>query len=131
MSDLVPFILTQEQANVKSEISGRPLSDGTTHLGEAMAIVVRFVNDSFVIKQRLIRLQLLAKSIRGEEIARELINSLSVQYSVPSDLVLAAMHDRASVNTVAIRTLKIVYPSMLDVGCFSHTLDLVGGKLQP
>ncbi len=48
--------------------------------------------------------------------------------SLPSDLVLAAMHDRASVNTVAIRTLKIVYPSMLDVGCFSHTLDLVGGK---
>ncbi len=70
MSDLVPFILTQEQADVKSENTGSPLSvifDGTTHLGEAMAIVVRFVDDSFVIKQRLIRLQLLAKSMRRRD----------------------------------------------------------------
>jgi len=38
------------------------------------------------------------------------------------------MHDRASVNDVAIRTIKVVYPALLNVGCFSHTLDLVGGK---
>ena len=64
----------------------------------------------------------------GEEIARELINSLSVQYSVSSNLVVAMMHDRAACNGVAVRTLKIVFPSMVDVGCFSHTLDLVGDK---
>lgn len=64
----------------------------------------------------------------GEEIARELINTLSVEYSVPCQELLAAMHDRASANTVAMRTLKVVYPSVIDVGCFSHTLDLVGEK---
>lgn len=36
------------------------------------------------------------------------------------------MRDRASVNNVATDTLKIVYPQVLDVGCFSHTLDHVG-----
>ena len=44
-------------------------------------------------------------------------------------ILLAAMRDRASVNDVAIRTLKVVYPALLDVGCFSHTLDLVRSRL--
>jgi hypothetical protein len=38
------------------------------------------------------------------------------------------MHDRASVNGVAMRTLSIMYPTVMDIGCFSHTLDLVGTK---
>ena len=102
--------------------------DGTTRLGEAMAIVIRFVDDSFVIQQRLIRLQLLVKSMTGEEIARELINTLSAQYSIGSDLLVAAMHDSAACNMVALRTLTVVFPKLVDVGCFSHTLDLVRGN---
>ena len=131
MSDLVPFIHTQEQADIKAEISGKPVSvvfDGTTSLGEAMAVVVRYVDDSFAIQQRLIRLQLLVKSMTGEEIARELINTLSAQYSVSSNLLMAVMHDRAACNGVALRTLKVVFPTIVDVGCFSHTLDLVVEK---
>ena len=43
MSDLIPFLHSQEQDNIKSEIPERPLSvifDGTTRLGEAIAIIV-------------------------------------------------------------------------------------------
>ena len=36
------------------------------------------------------------------------------------------MRDRASINNVALKTLKIVYPTLLDVGCMAHTLNLVG-----
>ena len=36
------------------------------------------------------------------------------------------VRDRASINNVALRTLKIVYPTLLDVGCMAHTLNLVG-----
>lgn len=92
-SDLMPLIVSQEQTDVKSELSGRPVSvvfDGTTRLGETMAIVVRYIDESFTIQQRLIRLQLLTKSMTGEEIARELINSLSAQYSISSNLDHAA-----------------------------------------
>ena len=131
MSDLVPLVVTQEIADIKSEISGKPVAvifDGTTRLGEAMAIVVRFSDSSFVIQQRLIRLQLLVKSMSGEEISRELINTLSAQYSIGCDLLVAAMHDRAACNMVALRTLTVVFPNIVDVGCFSHTLDLVGEK---
>ena len=38
------------------------------------------------------------------------------------------MHDRAATNNVALRTLKVVYPTVVDVGCISHTLNLVGEK---
>ena len=53
-SDLAPLICAQEQADIKAEISAKPVSvvfDGTTRLGEAMAVVVRFVDDSFAIQQ--------------------------------------------------------------------------------
>ena len=102
--------------------------NGTRRLGEALAIVIRFVDESFVIQQRLVRLQLLAKSMTGEEIAREIINSLSVQYNISSKIVVAMMHDRAACNGVALRTSKVVFPTIVDVGCFSHTLDLVGDR---
>ena len=99
MSDLVPLIVSQEQGDIKSEVSGRPLLvvfDGMTRLGEAMAIIVRYINDSFSIQQCLIRLQLLTKSMTGEKIAWEIINPLSVQYSIGSNLIIAIMHDRAA-----------------------------------
>ena len=40
--------------------------DGTTRLGKALSIVLHFVSEDFEIKQRLIRLQLLAKSLTTE-----------------------------------------------------------------
>ena len=133
MSDLIPFILAEEQAKIKKEIEDEDVSiifDGTTRLGEAMVIVVRFVTSEWVVVQRLLRMQTLAKSMTGEEIARELISVLSTNYSIASDRLLASMRDRASVNGVAMRTVKIVYPTVLDIGCFSHTIDHVGDKFK-
>lgn len=131
MSDLIPFLYSQERADIKTEIGERPLSvifDGTTRLGEALAIVVRFIDDSFAIQQRLVRLQLLVKSMMGEEIAPELINVISAQYGIGSNKLVCVMHDWAACNGVALWTIKVVYSSILDIGCFSHTLDLVASK---
>ena len=50
MSDLVPFILSQEKENLKRDLAGKCLSiifDGTTRLGEALAIVVHFVGPNW------------------------------------------------------------------------------------
>ena len=129
MFDLIPFIQKREIGTISEEIKGMDVSvifDGTTRLGEALAIVLRYIDNEWKIKQRLVRLQIVVKSLTGEELARELIAVLSVQYSIGTQQLLAAMKDRASVNEVAVRTLKIVYPNLLSVGCFSHTLDRVG-----
>ena len=129
MFDLIPFILEEEETNIKREIQGKHIGvifDGTTRLGEAMAIVIRFVSESWELKQHLVRMQLLSKSMTGEEVARELIHVLSSNYSIGPNSLIAAMRDRASVNDVAMKTLKVVYPNVLDIGCFSHTINNVG-----
>ena len=69
---------------------------------------------------------MIAKSMTGEKLARELVSVLSINYSVSPNSLLAAMRDRASVNNVAVRTFKVVYPLVVDVGCFSHTINLSG-----
>lgn len=45
-----------------------------------------------------------------------------------SSSLIAAMHDRASVNNVAMSFVGAMFPSILDIGCFSHTLDNAGCK---
>ena len=131
LHDYVPFILKEEENRIRSEIDGQQISvifDGTSRLGEALAIVVRFIDGDWCVQQRIVRVQMLSKSLSGEEVARELISVLSVSYGVRSSNLLASMRDRASVNNVAMRTLKVVYPLTVDVGCFSHTIDHVGGR---
>ena len=68
-----------------------------TRLGE--------VDEKWCIQQRLVRLQLLAKSLNGEEVAWEIINVLSATYTICPNSLLATMRDRASVNNVAMRTI--------------------------
>ena len=56
MADLIPFVFSQEQESIKKGISNKYLSvifDGTTRLGEAMTIVVRYIDDEWSIQQRL------------------------------------------------------------------------------
>ena len=73
---------------------------------------------------------LLAKSLTGEEVVRQLIVRLTTELGSESDLLIAAMCDHVSMNNVAIRTLSIVFPKVLDIGCFSHTLDHVGEHMK-
>ena len=50
MSDLIPFILEQDQLKVKEEITQKPVAiifDGTSRLGEAFCIVVSFIDSTF------------------------------------------------------------------------------------
>ena len=123
-------IQSQEQQRIRAKLQCKRVSvifDGTTMLGEALVVIIRFI-DGFVIKQCLVRFLILPRSLTGEEITRELINVLSTEYTVTSERLLATMRDRASVINVAIRTIKVVYPNSIDIGCLSHTINLVGDK---
>ena len=42
-------------------------------------ILVRFVDEKWNIQQRVVKLMLLAKSLTGEEVARQLIVSLTTE----------------------------------------------------
>ena len=132
LRELIPFVRKQEQVSLVDEVNGKLVSvifDGTTHVCEALVIILRYIDEQWCIHQRVIRLMLLAKSLTGEEVACQLIVCLSTELGISSSQLVASMRDRASVNTVAMRTLGIVFPQVIDIGCFSHTLDHIGEKL--
>ena len=83
-------------------------------------ILVRFVDEKWNIQQRVVKLMLLAKSLTGEEVARQLIISRTTELGIESDLLIAAVHDRASMNNVAIRTLSILSKSIRYRVVFTH-----------
>ena len=127
---LFPLLLKQEKEKIHAEVAGTFVSaifDGTTRFGEALAICLRFVQDG-KLEQRLVRLLLLAKSVTGDELARELLTVLYTELGVPGSNLLACMRDGASVNGKAMRTIAIMYPKVMKITCFSHALDIVGSK---
>ena len=63
------------------------------------------------VKQCLCGLKFMAKSLSGEEVARLLIEFISTELGICSSLIIAAMHDRASVNAVAM-PLSLFYTKM-------------------
>ena len=69
---------------VKNDINGKCVSvifDGTTHVCEAM-VIIHFIDDEWCIQQRVARLMLLAKSMVGEEVVRQLIVCLSTELGI-------------------------------------------------
>ena len=114
--DYIPFILKEEESRLQNEIANVCMSvifDGTCRFGEAHAIVVHFISDDCTIEKYFWCILL-----TGKETVRELISVLSTTYRIQSETLMAAMRDRTSVNDVAMRTLYIVFPQILDIGCF-------------
>lgn len=74
-------------------------------------------------------LQLIVKSLKGDDLAREIITVLAQQYNVQNSSLCAAMRDGASVNGAAMRTVKVVFPKVVDVHCFSHAIDGIDSHL--
>jgi len=75
--------------------------------------VVRYITVDWKMEQKLVRLQMLAKSLCGEELARESISVVSVTDGICVDQLLACMRDQCTVNNVAIKTLKLFTFSLL------------------
>ena len=127
----VSMTLKQEIERIKqeSEMPGqvgmtRDLStifDGNTRQGEAIAVIVRFVDNNWNI-QRLARIDVCSKSVKANELAQVLNQYLSVDYGVRANSLLAAMRDGASVNQAALDRMAFIFSKMLNVVCFSHTL---------
>ena len=95
MRQLIPFILAQEYECIYQEVKGKDVAiifDGTTRDGEALVVLVRFVESS-TIKQRLVRLRLLKSSVNGDELARIIIEVLHRKINIQENSLLAAMRD--------------------------------------
>ena len=100
--------------------------DGCTRLGEALAIV-KFLS-GWSIQQRVVRISMLAKSVNNEELLLLAREVLSTELGVMANCLLTSIHYRAAVNTAVMRTISILYPSVMNIGCFSHTVDNIGDR---
>lgn len=129
LAEYIGVVLKEERKAVAEEIAGRPISvifDGCCRLGEAIAIVLRFVDDHWNICQRLARLRTVAKAVNAADLAQVLNQCLAAQYQIEGERVMACMRDGVAVNGAAIRNLAVLYPNLLDVVCFSHTANNAG-----
>ena len=120
--ELIPAILLREKETLKEQPKCvkdvSVIFDGTA---EALAIVVRsFQEDPYKSTQRLIRLEVLAKALKGEELAQRLISSLAVDYNLGPRVVIGMMRDGASVNVIAVRNVKLFCANLFYVICFSN-----------
>ena len=55
---------------------------------------------------------------------------VTVDHHFGPSMLLAAIRDGASVNRASLRQLSFLYPNMMDIVCFSHTIDNVGDHFQ-
>ena len=69
---MMDLILDEERKRIHEEVQGKFISvvfDGTTRVGEVLAVVVRFLHD-WKVEQCLAHLQFLQKSAKGQELDR-------------------------------------------------------------
>lgn len=76
LTKLIPFINQEEVNRVKEDIAGNQVAliydgvaliyDGTTHVAEALVIILRYVTGKWEIHQRVCHLKLLAKRLSGD-----------------------------------------------------------------
>lgn len=124
-SDLLPYILKEEVARIKEEIKGRYLTI-VFDTSEALAVIVRYVKE-WEVHHCVVRIEVLARVLSGEEIAQRIIGTLSISYGIESHFLLAAVRDGSSDKDVAAGMLKGAYPHIMDISCFPYTLN-IGNK---
>lgn len=129
----VPLIEQAEFARTKAELEREHVSvffDGTTRLGEAVNIVVRWVTADFSIKYRLIRFVTTRLHMKASELASLITRVLFTEYSLTPERVVSFTRDSVSVNGAACRLLRTnPFTSTISLLCISHTLNNTGKSL--
>ena len=128
MRQYVPLVQAAEVDELWSEIEDQWLSiifDGTTRVGEIVALLARYCTEDFYLKHKLLGVKTAKRHMNGVELSGTLIR-LMTQRAGPNSLdrTLADARDSCSTNGVAVRCLQnSCLPKLLDMKCISHTLN--------
>lgn len=130
-TELIPTIKIMEDDDCKEEIKFcGPVSiiiDGTTDVAEVIVVVLRWYNErQHVVEQRLLCCRFLRQSLTGVELAALVVDITIARYGIPPNQIIGVCCDGASVNRLAVTTLKPILTSVDDVPCFSHAGNIVG-----
>ena len=76
MAQYILFVLEEEQSLIKKELSAATVCtvifDGSTRQGEALTIIIRYIDLEWEIQQRLLRFHTLAKNLNASQLAPDL-----------------------------------------------------------
>ena len=130
MLDFVPKVEAFEFQRLREEIKGQKVTvifDGTTRLGEAVAVLLRWCPSDFSgIQMRLVTMQTAEKHMDGGELCAFVNEVLTQACQVRVLDVVGGARDSCSTNGTAMRNLKVVMIELLDFMCVSHTLSKLG-----
>lgn len=120
--------LLVEFGDVESTLFG-VYHDGTTYGGEAFCVVVRWVDKHMSIHLRCVAVDILKKTLTGEQICSQLCDVLARKLGIPLSNVLAWMNDAASANSCAFsKGLKTFAAHSDQLFCLGHTLNNAAEK---
>jgi len=130
LGDHVTFLLKYERDQVLLEIRASSYCsiffDGTCRVAEVFVLGVRYLR-GFRPQQRLLRLQLLSRSLTGEALAANLF-AITRDFNVTN--IVAFHSDNASVNCAGMRVVSAGYPDSIWIGCMAHTLNNTGSRFK-
>ena len=130
MKCFVPKVEAFEFERVRNEIQGQKATfnfDGTTRLGEAIVVLLRWCPADFSgIQMRLATFATTEKHMDGAELCVFINNVLTKVCQVDSVNVVGGTRDSCSTNGTAMRNLKVVMLELQDFLCISHTLSKLG-----
>jgi hypothetical protein len=92
-------------------------------------MIIRYVDDSWAIRQQLIDVRHLNRSPTSDVIGvliSDILTDPEVGYGVSLKRVIGAIRDSASVNGASLEKLATLMPNTQDVHCVSHALNRTG-----
>ena len=126
LSELISSILEKEKEKVKSELQSVDevsiIFDGTTRLGDALAVVIRFIQETFKPTQRFLQLQVVAKALKAKKLAQRLMSYVAADHDFGPSMLLAAIRDGRSFSEWSSLASAVILLSKHDGHCvfFSH-----------
>lgn len=128
----VPLIANKELETIRSEVKNKYLTvifDGTTRLGEATNIIVRYCTDDFQILQRLVAFKTTKVHMSGNELYRLVCTTLLGEMRIGMEMIMGYARDSCATNGVAVRMLLELSPNATNLLCLPHTLHNAGKHL--
>lgn len=130
----VPKIHKREIDLLMAEIKNELLSisfDGTTRLGEAINMTVRWCSGSFKIEQRLAMFVTTEKHCDHMKLASLICDRLTRQLGFPSDCVINMTRDSCATNGAACRIMRqLPLVNSADMMCIAHVLSGAGERIE-
>ena len=126
----VPKIEEFEFKRLLKELEGQRVCvifDGTTRLGECIAVLIRWCPPGFEeIQQRLVALRTTKAHMNGDELGALINTIIGTTCGVQTINVVCGARDSCSTNGKAMRNLAPMYINMESILCISHTLSHCG-----